>query len=293
MQSETLEEGLIRVTAPNPSPMTFTGTQTYILGTQEVVVIDPGPDMPAHLDAILRALPPGARVAKILVTHSHLDHSPLARPLGDATGAPVLAAGPSDWGRSAVMQTLAEEGLIGGGEGVDDTFNPDRQIAHGDVLDGPWGRIEVLETPGHMANHLSFAWNGALFCGDLVMGWSTSLVSPPDGDMGAFMTSTARLAARTDRTFYPGHGDPITEPQVRCAELIAHRRTREAQILEALNTQGPSRASGLAQYIYDDLNPALLPAATRNVLAHLIDLHAKDRASTPNDLHAEAKFSLI
>lgn len=293
MQSETLEEGLVRVTAPNPSPMTYTGTQTYLVGTAEVVVVDPGPNIPAHMDAILAALQPGARVAKILVTHSHLDHSPLARALADATGAPVLAAGPSDWGRSTVMQALADRGLIGGGEGVDVGFAPDVQIAEGDVMDGPWGRIEVLETPGHMANHLSFAWNGALFCGDLVMGWSTSLVSPPDGDMGAFMASTARLAARSDRIFYPGHGDSISAPQTRCTALITHRQTREAQILQALQATGPSRADALARQIYTDLAPALLPAATRNVLAHLIDLHANVRVSTPNEVHHDAKFQTI
>lgn len=265
-------EGLRCITAPNPSPMTFTGTQTYLLGEGSVVVIDPGPALPAHLKAIMAALAPGERVAQILVTHSHLDHSPLARVLSEATGAPVLAAGPSGWGRRPVMQILAEGGAIGGGEGVDMEFLPDTQIAEGCVIDGPWGRIEVLETPGHMANHLGFAWGDALFTGDLVMGWSTSLVSPPDGDMTAFYASVTRLAARSDRLYLPGHGEAVTNPQTRAAELLAHRRGRETQILAALNLTGPATADALARHIYTDVSPDLLPAAARNVLAHLIDL---------------------
>lgn len=296
MQSETtggnrLNPGLRRVTAPNPSPMTFTGTQTYLLGDGEVVVIDPGPALPAHLDAIRAALDPGERVVQILVTHSHLDHSPLARPLAEITGAPVLAAGPSDWGRSPAMEALAAAGAVGGGEGVDTDFRPDVAIFEGDTLDGPWGRIEVLETPGHMANHLSFAWAGALFSGDLVMGWSTSLVSPPDGDMTAFYASVARLAARDDRVFYPGHGDAVTAPQARAAELIAHRRGREAQILDTLAQTGPASATALARAIYTDVQPALLPAAARNVLAHLIDLSERALIAPQGPIAADTSFA--
>ncbi|OAN77439.1 MBL fold metallo-hydrolase [Jannaschia sp. EhC01] len=292
MQSETVQSetravlapGLRRVTAPNPSPMTFTGTQTYILGEGAVCVIDPGPALRPHLDAILAALEPGERVSKILVTHSHLDHSPLARPLADVTGAPILAAGPSDWGISPVMAALGE--AVGGGEGVDPDFVPDEQIAEGDDIDG----IAVLETPGHMANHLSFAWDGALFSGDLVMGWSTSLVSPPDGDMTAFFASLDKLQARSDTIYYPGHGDPVRAPQARCAELIAHRCTREAQILSALAAIGPANAEMLARHIYTDVAPALLPAAARNVLAHLIDLTTRARIHPQGPLHADALF---
>lgn len=284
MQSETLAPGLRRVTAPNPSPMTYTGTQTYIVGEGRVTVIDPGPAMPAHLDAILATLQPGERVANILVTHSHLDHSPLARPLAEATGAPVLAAGPSEWGRSAVMTALGD--AVGGGEGVDLDFTPDQQIAEGDNIDG----LRVLETPGHMANHLSFVWGDALFSGDLVMGWSTSLVSPPDGDMTAFFSSLEKLQVRTDQVYYPGHGDPVANPQARCAELIAHRRGREAQILSALSETGPSSATTLARTIYTDVAPALLPAAARNVLAHLIDLTARARVASHSTIRADTLF---
>ena len=256
--------------------MTLHGTNTYLLGKGEVAVIDPGPDLPEHLDAIMAALDPGERIGAILVTHSHRDHSPLARPLAQASGAPILAAGPSDWGRSDIMAALALAGDIGGGEGVDPDFRPDSQICDGHDVTGGWGRIEVLETPGHMANHLGFAWQGALFTGDLVMGWSTSLVSPPDGDMGAFMASCRRLATRQDRVFYPGHGDPVRTPGARLAELIAHRETREAQILAALSNTGPATAHALAQAIYTELSPQLLPAAERNTLAHLIDLSQKN-----------------
>ena len=287
MQSETLtvlEPGLRRVTAPNPSPMTHTGTQTYILGEGAVCVVDPGPASPPHLNAILGALQPGETVANILVTHSHLDHSPLARPLAEATGAPVLAAGPSDWGRSPVMVALGA--AVGGGEGVDMQFTPDAQIREGDIVDG----IEVLETPGHMANHLSFVWGDALLSGDLVMGWSTSLVSPPDGDMTAFFASLEALQARKDRIYYPGHGDPVTNPQTRCAELIAHRRTREAQIMTALHKIGPANADTLARTIYTDLASALLPAAARNVLAHLIDLHTRAQIGTRGPVAADTLF---
>jgi glyoxylase-like metal-dependent hydrolase (beta-lactamase superfamily II) len=297
MESETdvarLAPGLRRLTAPNPSPMTFRGTNTYILGEGRVAVIDPGPDDPRHLAAIRAALGPGEQVAAILVTHSHRDHAPLARALAAVTGAPVMAAGPSDWGRSPVMARLAAAGGIGGGEGVDAGFAPDRQIAEGDRIDGDWGRIEVLATPGHMANHLSFAWDGALFTGDLVMGWSTSLVSPPDGDMGAFMASCRRLMAQTDPVYHPGHGDPVTAPQARAAELLAHREAREAQILAGLEGHAGATAATLAGRIYTDLAPALLPAAERNVLAHLIDLAERNLIRPDGPLTTATRFTRL
>lgn len=289
----TLAPDLRRVLAPNPGPMTWTGTNTYILGRGQVCVIDPGPASQAHLDAIARALDPGERVARVLVTHSHVDHSPLSRALADAHGAEVWAAGPSDWGRSPIMARLSAAGALGGGEGVDPAFQPDERIGEGDTVSGDWGEIEVLATPGHMANHLSFAWRGALFSGDLVMAWSTSLVSPPDGDMGAFMASVARLADRDDRVFYPGHGDPVDAPQDRCRALIAHRKTREAQILTALATIGPADAAHVARHIYTDTDPALLPAAARNVLAHLIDLYERNAVTCPDPLGADSRFSRI
>jgi glyoxylase-like metal-dependent hydrolase (beta-lactamase superfamily II) len=156
------------------------------------------------------------------------------------------------------MAALAAGGALGGGEGVDEGFAPDRQIAEGDTIGGGWGEIEVIATPGHMANHLSFAWRGALFSGDMVMGWSTSLVSPPDGDMTAFMASLGRLAARADRIYYPGHGDPVTDPQSRVAELIAHRGPARHRFAPRCPV-GTATAEALARAIYTDVAPALIP----------------------------------
>lgn len=289
--TEVLAPGVRRVLAPNPSPMTFRGTNTYLLGEGEVALIDPGPAMEAHYKAILAALAPGERITKILVTHSHLDHSPLSAQLSAETVAPVLAAGPSTWGRSDVMAALARDGGLGGGEGVDDAFAPTETVANGDQIKGPWGEIEVIATPGHMANHISFAWGDALFSGDMVMGWSTSLVSPPDGDMTAFMASLRRLATRSDRIYYPGHGEPVETPLDRVAELKAHREGREAQIREALHRIGPANAETLARAIYTDIAPALIPAATRNVLAHLIDLWSRNEIACEGPVATHARFA--
>lgn len=292
MTPTLLEPGLRRITAPNPSPMTLDGTHTFLVGETDLAVIDPGPAITAHLNAILAAVGPGQRISHILVTHSHLDHSPLARPLSDATGAPVLAAGASDWGRSATMQRLADAGGIGGGEGVDAGFLPDRILSDGEVLCGDGWRIKALHTPGHMANHLCFAWNGALFSGDLVMGWSTSLISPPDGDLTAFRHSLTRLITRDDRIYYPAHGDKVADPAARCRALLQHRAGREAQILDALGN-GPATAPDLTARIYTGIDPRLIPAAERNVLAHLIDLVERNLVSATPELAVTAQFQAI
>ncbi len=290
--AETLEPGLRRIVAPNPSPMTYRGTNTYLLGQSEVAVIDPGPDSPAHLDAILAALQPGQRISHIIVTHTHLDHSPLARPLAARTGAEVWAFGNATAGRSPAMQGLAEAGLMGGGEGVDHGFIPDHTLADGDVLEGESWALEVLHTPGHIGNHLCLAWGDACLTADHIMGWATSLVSPPDGDLTDFMTSCEKLAARQWRVFYPGHGAPVLDPNTRLDWLVAHRRAREASILEALNA-GPATAEDLARVIYTETPAALLGAATRNVLAHLVDLTGRGRVAPQGVLQAEAHFALI
>lgn len=292
MTAIDLVPGLRRLTAPNPSPMTLHGTNTFIIGETDLAVIDPGPESPPHLQAILDAVKPGQRITHILVTHSHRDHSPLARLLSDTTGAPVLAAGPSDWGRSATMQALADEGMIGGGEGVEDGFSPDTQVAEGDVIEGNGWQIEVLMTPGHMANHISFAWKDALFVGDLVMGWSTSLISPPDGDLTTFRASLTKLMARKDQIYYPAHGDAVLTPQARCADLLAHRAGREAQILDALK-DNPATPNALTKRIYTQIDVGLLPIAERNVLAHLIDLAENKRVLAVGKLSATGLFTLI
>ena len=268
------------IRAVNPSAFTGTGTNSYLLGAGEVVVIDPGPDLDSHFAALMQALQPGERISRILVTHAHRDHSALVPRLAAATGAEVLAYGPADSGRSATMQALALQGLTGG-EGVDADFMPDRLLADGAGLAvGGW-LIEALHLPGHMGCHLGFAVGDVLFSGDHVMGWATSLVSPPDGDMAAYMASLHRLAGRNWRRMYPGHGPGVDDPAARLAELIAHRQAREAAIQASLRATGPATAAELAARVYTDIAPALLPAATRNVLAHLIDL--TDRGLTQPD----------
>ncbi|AXI46390.1 MBL fold metallo-hydrolase [Sulfitobacter sp. SK012] len=290
--ADTLEPGLRRIVAGNPSPMTYRGTNTYVLGSQALAVIDPGPNLRPHLDAILAAVEPGQHISHIIVTHSHLDHSPLARPLAAATGAPVLAFGGAQAGRSAVMQSLAATGLGGGGEGIDHDFTCDETLRDGDTIEGKDWILEVIHTPGHLGNHISLGWGDACFTADHVMGWASSLVSPPDGDLTDFMASCARLNIRNWRVFHPGHGAPIADPTGRLAWLIAHRKSRETAILDHL-ARAPSDAATLAAAIYSDTPNALLGAATRNVLAHLIDLTGKSRVEANPTLRADAVFSLI
>lgn len=289
--AEDLAPGLRRLLAPNPSAMTFRGTNTHLLGTKGIAVIDPGPEDAAHLQALLSALKPHQTVTHILVTHAHLDHSPLARTLSKETGAPILAFGPAEAGRRPVMVRLAETGMVRGGEGVDHGFHPDQRLGDGEVVTGDGWQVEALHTPGHMANHLAFAWGNILFTGDLVMSWATSLVSPPDGDLTAFMQSLARVQSRSWTTFHSGHGAPVTDPAARLEALIAHRQARESAILNRLE-QGPATAQALAEKIYIDTPPSLLPAATRNVLAHLIDLTEKTRVAPLGALTSEAVFAL-
>lgn len=290
--AEVLEPGLRRVLAPNPSPMTFRGTNTYLLGTGGIAVIDPGPDDPDHLQAILAALTPGQHVSHILVTHAHVDHSPLSRALSAHTGAPVLAFGDVFSGRSSAMTQLADKGLAGGGEGIDAGFCPDICLKDGETLQGDGWQVEALHTPGHFGNHLAFGWNQACFCGDLVMGWASSLVSPPDGDLTDFLASCERLRTRDWRVFHSGHGAPITAPADRLDWLISHRLGREAEILQALSA-GPARAYDLACQIYTDTPTALMGAATRNVFAHLVDLAGKNIVKPSQSLESDAVFELI
>jgi glyoxylase-like metal-dependent hydrolase (beta-lactamase superfamily II) len=287
--AQTLEPGLRRIVAPNPSAMTYRGTNTYLLGTKQIAVIDPGPDSTVHLQAILAALHPTQSVSHIIVTHAHVDHSPLAAALSKQTGALVHGFGPASAGRSRVMQTLAASGMAGGGEGVDLGFAPHIHLADGDVVDGDGWSVEAIHTPGHIGNHLCLAWNDACFTADHVMGWASSLVSPPDGDLTDFMASCAKLQRRTWRVFHPGHGSPVTEPGARLDWLITHRRTREAAILNAL-TDGPANAKALAARIYTDTPEALIGAAVRNVLAHLVDLNGKSIVAPLGDLSADVLF---
>jgi len=299
-----LAPGLTRVIAPNPSPFTLWGTNSYLVGEGEgVALIDPGPDQPDHRAALMEALGPGQRITHILVTHAHSDHAPLAAPLARETGARVHAFGPWDAGRSAVMRALAEAGYDGGGEGMDRGFAPDVELADGAVVEGDGWRLTAMWTPGHCGNHLCFLWPGpregqgegqggeTCFSGDLVMGWATSIVSPPDGDLTDFMASCRRLQARAPARLWPGHGDPVDDPAARIAWLIAHREAREAAILGAL-AGGEADVAAITARVYTDVAPALRPAAARNVFAHLVDLHGKNRVTARPALHHEATFSL-
>ncbi|MEM9782256.1 MAG: MBL fold metallo-hydrolase [Pseudomonadota bacterium] len=310
-EPEIVAPGVWRLSAPNPSPMTFTGTQSYVVAAADEqgprLVVDPGPDDPGHL-AALAALsgPPG--IAAILITHTHLDHTAGAARLKATTGAPVIAAGRHGWGRSAQMQALAATGApLGGGEGADLSFMPD--IAIGDALgpaeDGgapgwlPVGapRVAAIHTPGHLSNHLSFVLpdRAALFTGDAVMGWSTTLVSPPDGDMAQQMATLERLAALVEgmpgARLLPGHGPVVDDPARLIAEHRAHRDTRRAALIAALS-DGPADASLLARRLYTDTPPALIGAAARNVLATLLQLEAEGVAAPVGPLHADAQFML-
>jgi glyoxylase-like metal-dependent hydrolase (beta-lactamase superfamily II) len=181
--------------------------------------------------------------------------------------------------------------LVGGGEGIDHAFQPDETIADGAVIAGNWGQVTAHHTPGHIGNHLCFAWGDAMFTGDHVMGWASSLVSPPDGDLTDFMASCDTLAAISSEVYYPGHGAPIDRPMERVQWLITHRKAREAQILEALQ-DGLMSVRQITHAVYHDVQPALLPAAERNVLAHLIDLHTRGKITAHPALSAEAEFSI-
>lgn len=265
--------GSRRVIAPNPSPMTERGTNTWIVGTGEVAVIDPGPDIEVHLNAILAALDPAERIGAIIVTHAHLDHSALAPALARASGAPVYAFGDAQAGRNVALAGLTD---LGGGEGCDAGFRPDRILADGALLTGPDWQLQALHTPGHFGNHICLRWGDHLFSGDHVMGWASTMVSPPDGCMTAYMRSLARLSGLGLRAILPGHGDIIGDGPARLQALTAHRQSREAEILAAL-AAAPQTPVEIATRLYATVPAALQGAARRNVLAHLLDLSTRGR----------------
>lgn len=258
-----------RLVAPNPGPFTFTGTCTYIVGTGNVCVIDPGPDNAAHLAALLNALD-AERVTHILVTHTHRDHSPGARALSAATGAPIWGCGPH---LSARELSLGEIDPLDAS--VDREHMPARHLQDGDVVSGDGWSLRALATPGHTMNHLAFslAEESALFSGDHVMAWSTSIVAPPDGAMSAYMASLERLKGRDETIFWPGHGGPVMEPARFVRGLLNHRRQREAAILRRV-AAGDGTIAAMVPLIYDSLSPALRGAAALSVFAHLEDMVA-------------------
>jgi glyoxylase-like metal-dependent hydrolase (beta-lactamase superfamily II) len=263
-----------RVLAPNPSPFTYTGTQTYLIGTTDLAVVDPGPDDADHLAALLAAIA-GRPVRAILCTHTHRDHSPAARPLSQQTGAPVIGCAPL---------TLEDDGPRADAA-FDATYNPDRILADGEQVAGQGWTLEAVSTPGHTSNHLCFALieENALFTGDHVMGWSTSVISPPDGDMADYMRSMQRLLDRPDAVYYPAHGDPVETPRRLVRGMMGHRKQREGQILRFLERNGVSKIPDMVAEMYKGVDPRLHPAAGRSVLAHLIDLDGRGIAAATGD----------
>lgn len=282
-----------RITAPNPSPMTFTGTQTYIVGDEQLTVIDPGPADEAHVKSILDAVQSGQQIRMILVTHTHIDHSPAAAMLARATGAPTLAFGPHGKGVSDQMAAFAADGgLLGGGEGADRAFKPSAELADGDEVEVGPVRFKAIHTPGHLSNHLCYSIeDAAVFTGDMIMGWATSMVSPPDGDMTDFMASLEKLQALDATVFYPGHGHPIADPAGMIEWQTKHRYDREASIIRALQT-GPKTPAKITELVYTDVSAKLYPAAKRNVLAHLLGLVAQGRAEAEGEISHRATFRL-
>ena len=259
-----------RVTANNPGPFTFHGTNTHLVGDEELAVIDPGPDDDAHVAALLAAIG-GRRVSAILVTHTHRDHSPAAKALKAATGAPIFAEGPH---RPARTLDIGESNPMDASSETD--FVPDVRLADGDVVTGAGWTLEAVATPGHTANHLCFALaeEATLFTGDHVMAWSTSIVAPPDGAMVDYMASLRRLMARGDRLLLPAHGAGIADPLPFLKGLEAHRLGREAALLEGLSA-GEASIAEMVATIYAAVDRRLHGAAALSLLAHAEDLVAR------------------
>jgi glyoxylase-like metal-dependent hydrolase (beta-lactamase superfamily II) len=265
---ERLEPLVARVLAPNASPFTYTGTQTYLVGGHDgLAVIDPGPAEAEHLAALEEAIG-GARVLAILCTHTHRDHSPAAAPLAARTGAPVVGCAP------LVLESL--DGFPRADAPFDSDYAPDRVLADGEQVSGPGWTLTALATPGHTSNHLCFALeeSGALFTGDHVMGWSTSVVAPPDGDMADYLASLEKLHRRADRIYYPAHGPAVERPRQLVRGMIGHRRQRERQIVKLLRAES-SAVEALVAQMYRAIDERLWPAAAQSVRAHLIDLERR------------------
>jgi glyoxylase-like metal-dependent hydrolase (beta-lactamase superfamily II) len=258
-----------RVLTNNPGPFTFKGTGVYLIGNRDLAVIDPGPDDPAHVEALKRAIG-DRKLTHILVTHTHADHSPAAQPLKEWSGAKTYAFGPHGSGK-------ADDG-VKVEEGGDMKFIPDIRVRGGDVISGDGFNFECVFTPGHTSNHMCFALGEekALFSGDHVMGWSTTVVTPPDGDMASYMASLRKLLTRDDETLWPTHGGPIKDPKPFVQAYIDHRLDREAQIVANLK-DGISSIPDMVARMYKDVDKRLHPAAARSVLAHLIQMTNEGR----------------
>ena len=303
--------GLRRVVAKNPNRFTFRGTGTFIVGTKSLAIIDPGPAIDSHFDALMSTIG-DATVSHILVTHTHRDHSPLSARLKDATGAPTFGYGPHgdvppndpedqiDFGDvedddqdSNEQEDESQSEHADGG--YDDEFVPDVFVRHGDVLVGDGWTMDCVHTPGHTSNHVCFGWreSNALFSGDHVMGWSTSVISPPDGDMATYMASLEVLLDRTDEVYWPTHGNPITDPHEYVRAFIAHRQGREAAIVELIGS-GTTSIEQMVLAMYTQVHPKLYSAAARSVHAHIVHLTENGRvASASGQNRLTDQYSLV
>lgn len=278
-EAELVEPLVKRVLAPNPSPYTYTGTQTYVIGdfshgAPDVAVIDPGPNEAEHIEAIMAAIG-DADLSAIMCTHTHRDHSPAAAPLAERTGAPIVGCAP----------LVLKSELPRADEAFDNTYAPDRVLEDGEAMRGTGWTLTAVATPGHTSNHLCFALeeSGALFTGDHVMGWSTSVIVPPDGDMGQYMASLEKLQAREDIVYHAAHGAAITRPKQLVRGMIGHRRQRENQILRLMQERARA-ASDFIPDMYKGLDERLIPAAEMSVSAHLIDLEKRGLAALDGDV---------
>ena len=283
--ADQLSPRIRRVIANNPSAFTFTGTGTYIIGTGDVAVIDPGPLLDPHVDAILNALGPDEHVSHILVTHTHLDHSPACAPLQARTQAPIYGCPPPK-PESFDGPRLEED--------ADDAFKPDHIVHDGDLIRGGDWTLECVATPGHMANHVCYALQEekTLFTGDHVMGWSTSIIAPPDGNMQDYMNSLDRLLTRDDELYWPTHGPRIPNPKEFVDGYIQHRRNREQQVLDRLSA-GDTRIIDMVAVMYADVDKRLHPAAALSVFAHMQDLVARKRVKCAGQVALDSEFTLL
>ena len=260
---DQVEPGIARVLARNPSAFTYYGTQTYLLGEDELAVVDPGPDLDAHVEALVAAIG-GRHVAAICCTHTHRDHSPAARALAQATGAPIIGCA------ALALETVGPRADAA----FDGDYRPDKVLADGESIAIDGQPLTAVATPGHTSNHLCFAFGKALLSGDHVMGWSTTVVVPPDGDMAAYMASLHKLRERSDRIYYPAHGPPVPNPAQYLRGLIGHRMQREKQILRLVGER-PRAIPDIVAKAYPGLDPRLVTAAGGSVYAHLLDLEAR------------------
>ena len=295
---DRLSERIIRVIANNPGPFTFTGSGTYLITNQDgsgpCAVIDPGPHDEAHIQALLDACPPEG-ISHILITHTHNDHCGGARLLQQAAqerfstlGAPPLLG----FGEHPVADPQEDGPALE--EGADYDFHPDIQITDDETVTGESWTLRAVHTPGHLSNHLCFALDeeNALFTGDHMMGWATTVIIPPDGHMGDYFASLERLLERDDRCYYPTHGAPIEEPHGFVRAVRTHRRMRDRQILNCLE-RGQHTIQDMVETMYRDVDPRLHVAAALNVLAHLIHLHEQGRVVAEPSPGLKAYYTLI